>query len=523
MCEQQGTEFSESRAEAVQAELSRLLESSAFRTSKRCSEFLRYIVEHTISGPTGALKERMIGVELFQLPQDFDSSQHTVVRVTANEVRKKLAQYYLSENGTHHDVRIELPPGSYSAEFRMEKPPAVPLPLVQPPPVEMPAQVNVESPPQSNARRHTIYYAIAIVLIAAAFISWRWLNVKTVTAVAKAIPAGAGGVPVAPPSDGDIRILAGSTAPYIDRSGRKWDPDRFFTGGVVLARPSARILRTLDPDIYRHVRQGDFQYDIPLKAGAYEMHLHFAETGLLDSISAESSGEGQRLFNVKVNGNRILNIFDVVSDADGANVADQRVFRNISPAQDGFLHLSFGSFRGAAILNGIELLPMSAGKLRPVRIRAGWQSAWQDLAGRQWMGDSFFLGGNALVRTANPVRDSDASEAAIYGSERWGHFSYAIPVADGSYRLMLKFAEGHYGRLNTGIGGEGSRMFDIFCNGAALARNLDIFKAAGGEGRPVEKAYSGIRPNAQGKIIVSFVPVEGMACVNGIEVVEESR
>ena len=185
--------------------------------------------------------------------------------------------------------------------------------------------------------------------------------------------------------------------------------------------------------------------------------------------------------------------------------------------------MSFGSFRGAAILNGIELLPMSAGKLRPVRIRAGWQSAWQDLAGRQWMGDSFFLGGNALVRTANPVRDSDASEAAIYGSERWGHFSYAIPVADGSYRLMLKFAEGHYGRLNTGIGGEGSRMFDIFCNGAALARNLDIFKAAGGEGRPVEKAYSGIRPNAQGKIIVSFVPVEGMACVNGIEVVEESR
>jgi hypothetical protein len=112
---------------------------------------------------------------------------------------------------------------------------------------------------------------------------------------------------------------------------------------------------------------------------------------------------------------------------------------------------------------------------------------------------------------------------AIYGSERWGHFSYAIPVADGRYRVTLKFSEGHYGRGNTGVGGLGSRIFDIFCNGVALVRNFDIIKAAGGEGRPTEKSFSGIRPNAQGKIILSFVPVVGMACLNGIEVVEESR
>lgn len=62
------------------------------------------------------------------------------------------------------------------------------------------------------------------------------------------------------------------------------------------------------------------------------MHLHFAETGLSDFISAESSGEGQRLSPAWANGNRILNLFDVVADAAGANVSDQRVFRNISPA-----------------------------------------------------------------------------------------------------------------------------------------------------------------------------------------------
>ena len=87
-------------------------------------EFLAHIVEHTIMGPSGALKERAIGVDLFQLPHDFDTGQHAIVRVTASEVRKKLAQHYLAENGTYHPVRIELPPGSYAAELKWRTPPA---------------------------------------------------------------------------------------------------------------------------------------------------------------------------------------------------------------------------------------------------------------------------------------------------------------------------------------------------------------------------------------------------------------
>src|SRR5579863_7048432 len=120
MCGNEAARFSESQTQEVRAELTRLLESGTFRNSKRCKEFLDYIVEHTIHGPSGTLKERSIGVELFALPQDFDTGQHTIVRVTANEVRKKLAQHYLAENGSYHPVRIELPPGAYSAEFKWE-------------------------------------------------------------------------------------------------------------------------------------------------------------------------------------------------------------------------------------------------------------------------------------------------------------------------------------------------------------------------------------------------------------------
>ncbi len=542
MCESDGIGSNEARGQAVRAELGHLLDSPAFRTSKRCREFLEYIVEHTIVGQSGSLKERSLGVELFRLPADFDPGQHTIVRVTANEVRKKLAQHYLSENGSFHAVRIDLPPGSYRAEFRWGTLAAEPAPepaverlaaepaAVEPPVAELSAEALAGEPmvaaPRTPARPGwfapvLVVCATAVLLMAGAFV-WVWIG--------KAKPASANStvsvtIPAVLTEGADLRMAVGSTNPFVDRSGRIWSPDRFFSGGAVLFRPSEKIVRTLDPDIYRHLRQGDFRYDIPLHPGSYELHLHFAETGLADFISAESSGEGQRLFQVSINGNRVLTAFDTVADAAGSNVADERVFRDISPAQDGFLHLSLTSMRGAAMLSAIEVLPVSPGKVRPVRIRAGWTSSWQDRAGQSWQADSYFLGGNALVRTTNPAQQNDAvvPDMALYASERWGHFSYAVPVADGRYRVTMKFCEGHYGRHNTGVGGLGSRVFDVYCNGVALLRGFDIFNEAGGEGRPLDRSFSGIRPNAQGKIILTFVPTVGMACVNGIEVVEDSK
>jgi len=320
-------------------------------------------------------------------------------------------------------------------------------------------------------------------------------------------------------------MMVGSRDPYVDRSGRTWRPDNFFSGGSTTVSPGDRISRTLDPDIYRHVRRGEFQYDIPLPPGSYELHLHFTETGLSDFISAESSGEGQRIFRVAANGRTILDFFDVAADADGANTSDERVFKNIAPGPDGLLHLSFTSIRGSAILSGIELLPVTPGAVRPIRIRAGWPSSWRDSAGHEWAADRYFLGGNALIRTTNPVRESDGMslDTALYSSERWGHFSYALPVADGRYKITLRFSEGHYGSGNTGHGGLGSRVFDVYCNGVALLREFDIYKEAGREGKPIDRTFAGIRPNAQGKIILSFVPIKGMACVNGIEVTNDPK
>ncbi|MEO8593776.1 MAG: malectin domain-containing carbohydrate-binding protein [Candidatus Solibacter sp.] len=553
----------EQREQAIREELHRLCESPAFRTSKRCREFLEYIVEHTLNGPGGALKERSLGVAHFQLPRDFDAGQHSIVRVTANEVRKRLAQYYLAQNGSFHAVRIDLPPGSYSADFRWdaaagEAPPESPAcvePAVAPPaavgvtgtslpatPAAGPgtetalpatAAVGLLSPhppddaagtPQSRARWAAV--AAAILLLASAALWWQFRGASASPPAAAAGPPSANAMPPAESTHApaSLRMTVGSTNAYGDRAGHQWLADRFFSGGTVLVRPSERILRTLDPDIYRTLRSGEFRYDIPLAPGSYELHLHFAETGLGDSISSESSGEGQRVFRVTANSVPILDTFDVVADAAGANVADERVFRNISPAADGFLHLQFSPLRGSAMLSGIEVLPVATGKVRPVRMRAGWTSSWRDQAGQEWQGDGYFQGGNAMVRGTNPAQEnnSKAPDMALYDSERWGHFSYAIPVAGGNYRLTLRFCEGHLGNPGGGAaGGVGARVFDVYCNGVALLRNFDIFKEAGGAGRPLSKTFSGIRPTAQGKINLSFVPVNGLACVNAIEILDQ--
>src|SRR6516162_1526652 len=121
------------KAEEVLLVLDRLLASPLFRSSRRCQTLLRRITEQTLAGEIDSLKERALGVEVFGRPPDYDTSQDPVVRASAAEIRKKLAQYY-QETGHDTETRIELPPGSYLAEFHFveEKPATALMPTAKP-------------------------------------------------------------------------------------------------------------------------------------------------------------------------------------------------------------------------------------------------------------------------------------------------------------------------------------------------------------------------------------------------------
>ena len=111
---------------AVSEQLERILASPLFQQSKRYSPFLRYVVEKTLAGEANTLKERTLGVEIFGRAPNYDSSNDPVVRVTAGEVRKRIAQYY-HDSEHKGELRIELSPGSYVPEF-LCMPEALPLP-----------------------------------------------------------------------------------------------------------------------------------------------------------------------------------------------------------------------------------------------------------------------------------------------------------------------------------------------------------------------------------------------------------
>jgi serine/threonine-protein kinase len=103
--------------EAVQQALERLLASPGFRGSERMSRFLRFSVEHALSGDASPLKEYAIGVHVFDRGESFDPRSDTIVRVEARRLRAKLREYYATE-GRHDAVVIELSDKGYRVVFR---------------------------------------------------------------------------------------------------------------------------------------------------------------------------------------------------------------------------------------------------------------------------------------------------------------------------------------------------------------------------------------------------------------------
>lgn len=107
--------------EAILEQVERLVGSPLFRNSKRYTGLLRYVVTQTLEGQTALLKERLLGIEVFGRDAEYDTNHDPVVRTSAVEIRKRLAQYY-DDPAHSREVRITLPAGSYTPEFSLPAP-----------------------------------------------------------------------------------------------------------------------------------------------------------------------------------------------------------------------------------------------------------------------------------------------------------------------------------------------------------------------------------------------------------------
>jgi hypothetical protein len=172
-------------AVSIRRQLERILASPPFRNSKRYPNLLRYVVEQALDGHASEIKERTLGIEVFGRNPDYDTNIDPVVRISAAEIRKRIAQYY-HDGGHDNEIRIDIPLGSYIPEFRApvakateiaEKPASV---AVMPAPIPVPSEPKpvlvVTSPYKTNWKKTGLLVAIAILATASLFsakpISW---------------------------------------------------------------------------------------------------------------------------------------------------------------------------------------------------------------------------------------------------------------------------------------------------------------------------------------------------------------
>ncbi len=133
----------EHRAQILE-ELEAILESPAFRGSKRGQQLLRYVVENSVAEHWDLLKERSIGVEVFGRDPSYETGEDSVVRVAAREVRQRLNQYRAALDSPR-TVQIDIPRGSYLPTYSF-----------------FPAAPDLES--QSRARPHWAWAGLPALL-----------------------------------------------------------------------------------------------------------------------------------------------------------------------------------------------------------------------------------------------------------------------------------------------------------------------------------------------------------------------
>lgn len=124
------TQIEPNRTEILQ-QLERILADRRFVTSERNSRFLRYIVEKTLAGESGAIKEVVIATDLYGRAADYDPKIDSIVRVEASRLRTKLQSYY-DEAGSGDAIRIVVPKGTYVPQFEQQAQQTPPVIAVEP-------------------------------------------------------------------------------------------------------------------------------------------------------------------------------------------------------------------------------------------------------------------------------------------------------------------------------------------------------------------------------------------------------
>lgn len=265
------------------------------------------------------------------------------------------------------------------------------------------------------------------------------------------------------------------------------DSAQYLTGNSQTQHNKIRIARTVDDSLYQAERYGaNFGYSIPVPNGVYTVTLHFAEMFW--------EKRNKRVFDVNVEGGDPevwdLDIFDEVGDITPL----KQVLEEVT-VSDGKMDIQLSASDDVATLSAIEIVPDEAAQApssvnnptntqQAIRINCGSDQPLS-VGGMVFAADNYFDAATSRAYTNTKIADiKNTTYDDLYRSERYagvdkGSVKYSIPVTNGTYKVVLHFAEIWWGATGGALGGIGNRYFDVSLEGTAVQQNLDILKTSG--------------------------------------------
>jgi len=249
-----------------------------------------------------------------------------------------------------------------------------------------------------------------------------------------------------PADDGTVlyRINAGGDEVIFD--GLTWAADSFFNGGKVTDLPSD-ITNSNNP-IYEVERSSTadettgFTYAFPVDAGSYTVRLHFAEIWFTNIGGRGPAGEGQRVFDVLIEGNTVLDEYDITADV-GTLTAVVKEYTSVN-VSDGNLNIEFPPATvNRPTVVGIEVIKLDGGDTTPNQPP---QITQADVDPTTGLTDS--IGGTATLTLTGAATDADAGDQLTYtwfnnGNEQIATGAQAqVQLLEGNYSITLSVTDG---------------------------------------------------------------------------------
>ncbi|WP_161599665.1 malectin domain-containing carbohydrate-binding protein [Hymenobacter nivis] len=228
---------------------------------------------------------------------------------------------------------------------------------------------------------------------------------------------------------------------------------------------TAPVAGTPDPALYQTERfstHGTLAYALPVANGTYSVVLHFAELYW--------TKPGQRVFDAALEGKKVLDHYDIVKKV-GPLAATTETFA--VTVTDGVLNLDLTvpyltGGMDQAKLSALEVLPAL-----PVATRLNAGAGALTTTRGAFTADQYYSANSAAAATA--VAITGTPDPALYQTERYGTdgtLRYAVPVANGTYSVVLHFAEFYWTK-------PGQRVFDAALEGKKVLDHYDIVKKVG--------------------------------------------